>query len=147
MKTLRYRLEPAREHIPDLCAQLVEQLDQVSAPPEVGMAVELALDELLTNTISYGFESTEHADIGVELDLADNHLVLRLSDNGRAFDPFAEVAPVDIDADIDDRQIGGLGIHLVRETMDDVHYERSADRNVLTLTKRWASDPAGNADA
>jgi len=62
-------------------------------------------------------------------------LILTISDNGPPFDPFARAAP-DTTLSIEERQIGGLGIHLVRQMMDEVSYERREGRNVTILTKR-----------
>ena len=69
-------------------------------------------------------------------DVKDGVLTMVIKDHGVAFDP-TQHAEVDIDADLDDRQIGGLGIHLVRTIMDTMSYERTANGyNVVTLTKR-----------
>ncbi|NBC31563.1 MAG: hypothetical protein GVY13_02690 [Alphaproteobacteria bacterium] len=106
----------------------------------VVQAVTLALDELLTNTITYGFpEGTggggEAPWIEVALSLAGNVLTARIRDPGLAFDPAEAPAP-DLDSDVDDRPIGGLGVHLVREMMDGLEYRRLDGVNEVTLTKR-----------
>jgi anti-sigma regulatory factor (Ser/Thr protein kinase) len=101
---------------------------------EVAQAVNLSLDELLTNTISYGYDDAADHVIEVELAADGDRLTVVLRDDARAFDPTEAEAP-DLDADLDDRPIGGLGIHLVRSFMDEVRYSRSNGYNLLTLTK------------
>jgi anti-sigma regulatory factor (Ser/Thr protein kinase) len=101
---------------------------------EVAQAVNLSLDELLTNTISYGYDDAAGHVIDVELATDGDRLTVVLRDDARAFDPTEAETP-DLDADLDDRPLGGLGIHLVRSFMDDVSYSRSNGYNLLTLTK------------
>ncbi len=74
----------------------------------------------------------------VSLALDDGELALCLEDDGPAFDPLAAPMP-DLDAPIEDRPIGGLGIHLLREMMDELEYTRLDSRNRLTLRKRIAA--------
>jgi len=108
----------------------------VELDPAVAFHLNLSLDELLTNTIDHGIERNggEHR-IEVALDLVDGVVRVRIVDDGRPFDPFAEAPPPDLDSDVDDRPIGGLGVHLVRTFMDSARYERVGDRNVVELTK------------
>lgn len=101
---------------------------------DVAHAVNLSLDELLTNTISYGYDDAAGHVIDVELAAGNDRLTVLVRDDGRAFDP-TQAAEPDLDADIDDRMLGGLGIHFVRSVMDEVRYRRSGGYNLLTLTK------------
>jgi serine/threonine-protein kinase RsbW/sigma-B regulation protein RsbU (phosphoserine phosphatase) len=102
--------------------------------PEIAFAINLSLDEILTNTISYGYDDAAEHGIEIEIAAADGQVTVTVRDDARAFDPTAAETP-DLDADIDERPIGGLGIHLVRTLMDAVAYRRSGGRNHLTLTK------------
>jgi len=97
-------------------------------------AINLALDELLTNTISYGYDDTGKHAIEIDLVQDDDRLTLTLRDDARPFDP-TQAAEPDIEAGIDERPIGGLGIHLVRAMMDKIEYRRADGHNRLTLTK------------
>lgn len=101
----------------------------------VAHAINLSLDELLTNTISYGYEDDGAHTIEIELSKDGNGVTVVLADDARAFDPTAAADP-DIDADLDERALGGLGIHIVRAMMDEISYRRVDGRNELTLTKR-----------
>jgi serine/threonine-protein kinase RsbW len=101
---------------------------------EIAHAINLSLDELLTNTISYGYDDAAQHAIDIRLTAQDGQVTVVLDDDARAFDPTAAGDP-DIDADLDDRPLGGLGIHFVRAMMDDVQYRRLDGRNQLTLVK------------
>jgi anti-sigma regulatory factor (Ser/Thr protein kinase) len=73
--------------------------------------------------------------VGVDLVLEDGVLRVEIVDEAAAFDPLARPAP-DTDQALEERPIGGLGIHIVKQLMDDVRYRREGGKNVLTLTKR-----------
>ena len=102
---------------------------------EVVFNINLALDEVVTNVIRYGHEDDgrEHP-IVVRLALDGGVLTAEVEDDGRAFNPLEAPAP-DLNASIDDRGIGGLGIYLVRSVMSSVEYRREDGRNVLTMRK------------
>jgi anti-sigma regulatory factor (Ser/Thr protein kinase) len=104
-------------------------------PTDVRRSVQVVLDDLLANVVLHGLGGREGGEAVVDVGLKGEALILTISDNGPPFDPFARAAP-DTTLSIEDRQIGGLGIHLVRQMMDEVSYERREGRNVTTLTKR-----------
>jgi anti-sigma regulatory factor (Ser/Thr protein kinase) len=104
-------------------------------PAEVRRSLQVVLDDLLANVVLHGLAGRAGGQAEVEVALAGEALTVRIADNGPPFDPFARAAP-DTTLSIEDRQIGGLGIHLVRQMMDEVSYERRGDRNVTVLTKR-----------
>ena len=106
---------------------------------EISFQVNLAVDELLTNTISYGYDDDEEHRIDLSLRLEGGTLVVEIADDGRAFDPLQAPEP-DLGASLEERAVGGLGIYLVRKTMDGVAYRREGGRNVVTLTKQTAAD-------
>jgi anti-sigma regulatory factor (Ser/Thr protein kinase) len=97
-------------------------------------ALELSLDELLTNTISYGYPESEQHKIQVDINIRDNNLETVVQDDGVAFNPFEHEAP-DLELSIDERNLGGIGIHLIKKFMDEFSYQRIAGRNVVTLLK------------
>lgn len=105
-----------------------------AVPAAVRRGMNVALDELLTNTISYGL-ADEGGEVTVEVELYPDRLTVTLSDNGTPFDPFGRTAP-DTTLSVEDRPIGGLGIHLVQHMVDDFRYEHRSGRNVVVLTKR-----------
>ena len=113
--------------------------DAHAVPAAVRRSINVALDELLTNTILYGLAG-DLGEVTVDAELHADRLEVTLSDNGRPFDPFTRSAP-DTTLSVEDRPIGGLGIHLVRRLVDHVRYERRSDRNVVVLTK-WLAGGA-----
>jgi len=96
--------------------------------------INLALDELLTNTISYGYDDGQEHRIGIEVAFVEGVITIEVEDDGRAFNPFEAREP-DLDADLLERPIGGLGVHLVRQVIDQVDYRRTDGRNIVTLKK------------
>ena len=108
---------------------------------EVSFEVHLALDELLTNTIDYGYDNDYEHRIDLLLRLQGDTLTVEIADDGSAFDPLQAAEP-DRGASLQDRARGGLGIYLVRKMMDSVAYRRQDGRNVVTLTKRVAPGDA-----
>lgn len=107
-------------------------------PPSARRSLQIALDDLLSNTIQYGFagRAAGEGKATVEVKADTDRVTLTLTDDGRPFDPLALAAP-DASLPLEERRIGGWGIHLVRELMDEVSYERRGDRNVVVLTKRF----------
>lgn len=97
--------------------------------------LNLCLDELLTNSISYGYADPSGQEIHIDLRIAKGSLTLVIEDQGRPFDPFSQVPPPDLAASLDERAIGGLGIHLVRQFMDECHYEHKNGHNRVELRK------------
>ncbi|MCF0211384.1 MAG: ATP-binding protein [Bacteroidales bacterium] len=107
-------------------------------PSSLCMEVQLALEEVIVNVMNYAYpnEQGQHS-IEVRYERNDNMLEFEVSDDGIAFDPTAYTA-VDIDAPLEDRQVGGLGIHIARNMMDSMAYRREQNRNILTLRKSVA---------
>lgn len=100
---------------------------------DVIFRLSVSLDEIVTNVIRHAFGSADGQQILVRVSL-DNELVTAVvEDDGIPFDPLT-VPPPDLSASLEDRPIGGLGLHLVRSLTKSVAYRREHDRNVLTIT-------------
>jgi len=97
--------------------------------------VKLVLDELVSNAITYAYPDSKVGHIEAGLELGHGELVITLADDGVPFNPLQESRP-DVHRTVEQRDIGGVGIHLCRELMDDVSYQRSAERNIVTLKTR-----------
>ena len=104
-------------------------------PSDVVFAVKLALEELVTNTILYGYADDDAHTIEVNLNLDDEVLRATIVDDAAAFDPRNATEP-DLTSPLAERPIGGLGVHLVKNLMDGIDYRRDGERNRITLTKR-----------
>jgi len=103
--------------------------------------VHLALDEIVTNIITYGYEDDAEHEIVVHLSVspasAPRRVEVEVEDDGRPFNPL-DAAPPDVEASVADRAVGGLGIYLVRRVMDDLEYRRQQGKNVLVMRKTLA---------
>jgi serine/threonine-protein kinase RsbW len=110
--------------------------------------VTLCLEEVLSNVIRHGCPAGQHCDIEVRYTILEDGIEVEVSDNARAFDPLS-LPPPDLNAPLEQRKAGGLGVFLVRKLMDEVHYEHRDGRNHLVFRKRWQKPAAGKplADA
>lgn len=117
---------------------------QQGVPVPVRRSVQVVLDDLLANVVQHGLGGRPGGEATVEVALTGGAVVVTIADNGPPFDPFARAAP-DTTLSIEERQIGGLGIHLVRQMMDEVSYERREDRNVTVFSKRLHDGANGNS--
>ena len=107
-------------------------LKQFQVPEDTAKRIRLACEELLRNVISYAYEDDKPHEVEIGFALFDKRLAITVSDDGRPFNPFREEPP-DTQASIENRELGGLGIHLVRNVMSKVTYGRHAGRNVVAL--------------
>jgi anti-sigma regulatory factor (Ser/Thr protein kinase) len=119
-------------------AKVVDLVDRFGAAHHIPQAVSndlnLCLDELLNNTISYGYDDRDRHSIVVTLSLADGRLIAEIQDDGKPFDP-RKATPVPKGA-LQSRKIGGLGLHFVETLMDEVGYVRAGRQNVVTIAKK-----------
>lgn len=100
--------------------------------PRVEYLPSLAIEELVTNCIKYGYPAGEEHVIALELRLVDGRLALTVTDDGRPFNPLEAPSP-NLDLPPEERPVGGLGIHLLRQLSDGMDYVRVNDRNRVTL--------------
>lgn len=105
-------------------------------PPKLIYQINLVLEELSINIINYAYDGDEPRKFDIRMALETCDLTIDIIDDGRPFNPLSEAPKPDLDSGMEDRPIGGLGIHLVRTIMDDFHYKREADRNHVTLIKK-----------
>lgn len=125
------------EAIPPLLNDIYRFLHQQSIAEEAVHGLDIALDEVLTNIVNYGYRDGRSHEVVVELSLAPDLLTIEVRDDGSPFDPLGVPEP-DLSADLEDRHVGGLGMHFVRSLLDRLAYKRSNGWNVLTLEKRLA---------
>ena len=107
-----------------------KKIDQGTA-----MSLNLALEEAVTNVIQYAYPEGSDGLVDIEAIIREDQLDFIITDSGRAFDPTAK-PEVDITAGVEERPIGGLGIHLVKHIMDSVTYKRVDRKNILTMIKK-----------
>lgn len=104
-------------------------------PQEVEFQIDLVLDELVSNVIRHGLKDDKEHIILVNLARENHELMLEVEDDGVPFNPL-DNPPPDITKPIEERRIGGLGIHLVRQIMDTLEYQRREGKNYLSMTKK-----------
>ena len=116
--------------------EFVEEIgNDFSLSPGVVFNITLVLEEAVVNIINYAYPKEKHESIYLSVKLYNDSIVLVLTDTGKEFDP--TMAPeTDITMSADERPIGGLGIFLIRQIMNEVRYERIDGKNVLTLEKK-----------
>ncbi|MBH0203587.1 MAG: anti-sigma factor antagonist [Nitrospira sp.] len=126
--------------IPDLQIAFEHYVRQWEAAKPLIPTLNMALDDLLNNVVQYAFpnDPTEHQ-IEVEGEVRDTWVIFTITDDGIPFNPLT-VSPPDLSLLLHEREIGGLGIHLVRSMFDEVSYHRNVGRNVLTVKKKLASE-------
>ncbi len=103
------------------------------------MKFNLVFDELLSNVISYAYRDEGEHEISIRIGFSGDRLSVAITDDGVPFNPLTAKVP-DTSLSLEDREIGGLGIHLVRNLIDDISYHRRIDKNVLTLVKQLDSE-------
>ncbi len=123
------------EELSRLAAIVDGFVEQNALPERIAFNLNLCLDELITNIVSYGYDDDRRHDIAVRLSLEDGVLCCRITDDAKEYDPFVEAPEPDLELGVDDRPIGGLGVFLVKEFMDRTEYRRDGDRNIITLWK------------
>jgi len=107
-------------------------LDSHDLSPKAAYAVDLTIEELLCNVINHGFEDDLPHTIDVTVEVEPQAVVLRIEDEGREFNPLEAPEP-DVKQPIEEREIGGLGIHLVRDMAYSLRYDRKGERNRLEV--------------
>lgn len=100
--------------------------------------MNLALEEIVVNIISYGYKTKEVRWIKVDLLIDENELILKTEDDGQSFDP-TKVPEADIDVPLEKRILGGLGIHIVKNIVDEMEYKRVDNKNIFVMKKNIKS--------
>ena len=96
--------------------------------------INLVLEELFTNIVSYGYSDDSEHEIHFTITHENGHLTIQIEDDGIPFNPLDALNP-NLECTIEERDIGGLGIHIIKKLMDDVLYQRCGEKNVLILRK------------
>jgi anti-sigma regulatory factor (Ser/Thr protein kinase) len=116
-----------REFISDCCGRH-------NVPPETVFDLKLAVDEACTNVIEHGYKDMDPGSIILSFRIEPDRILIQITDFGHIFEP-AEAPKPDVEAALEDRPLGGLGLYLIYQTMDNIDYESSEDGNTLTFTK------------
>ena len=120
--------------IPQLNEFLDTFCEEGGVDMETTMSLNLAMEEAVVNVMDYAYPEGTEGSVSIEARLDDAGITFVITDNGIPFDPTAK-EDADTTLPLDERNIGGLGIFLTRQIMDEIEYERDNDRNILTLRK------------
>lgn len=128
-------------NLPELSAlneSINSLMKSLHIPEETVYAIALAIDEMGTNCVKYSFDDTNIHQIEVDLSIDPNHVVLVIKDDGHEFDPLKAFSP-DTSLPMEERPIGGLGIHLVRSSVNQMIYKRIDNINILEIVVNYSS--------
>lgn len=133
---LIYRTFTAEDsEFPEVSSYVEDWLEEHDCPMKAAMQISVALEEIFVNVAHYAYPNPPgQLDIG--LDCADNTVTMQFIDSGTPFDPLAKEDP-DVTLSVEERRIGGLGIFMVKKTMDHVSYEYKDGKNMLTIVKKF----------
>lgn len=124
------------ENIPTVTAFIDEQLEALDCPMKAQMKIDVAIDELFGNIAHYAYgEATGDATVKFVFDEATHMVSITFIDSGVPFNPLEKPDP-DVTLSVEERGIGGLGIFMVKKSMDDVQYSYDNGFNILTIYKR-----------
>lgn len=126
------QIEPELERISQVCEFLERMLEEQDAPMKVITQINIAADEIFSNIARYSGAGMAQ----VDCEVMDERVVIRFEDDGSPYDPTTQPEP-DTTLSAEEREIGGLGIFIVKKSMDRVFYEYVGGRNVLTIEKCW----------
>ena len=123
------------ENLADVTAFVESQLETLDLPMKTQMQIDLAVEEIFVNIANYAYSPEDGLAI-IEVELTeDPRVIITFIDNGKPFDPLASDDP-DITQTAEDRKVGGLGIFMVKKSMDNVSYEYKDGQNILRIEKR-----------
>jgi serine/threonine-protein kinase RsbW len=120
-------LQVFRDFITDCCARF-------KVPDGTVFELKLAVDEACTNIIQHGYQGMDPGSIILAFRIEADRILVQITDFGRIFEP-AEAPKPDVEAALEDRELGGLGLFLIYQTMDNIDYQSSEDGNTLTFSK------------
>ena len=131
-------IEATRENLPKVISFVNEHLEAADCNMRTQIQIDIAVEELFINIASYAYDP-EIGTAVVQVTVTDEPLSVEITfiDNGRQYDPLAKEDP-DITLPINKRKKGGLGIFMVKKSMDDIHYEYADGKNILTIKKNLA---------
>lgn len=135
MAALKLILKNNISELDHLARFLEETGEQMGFSMKLVMNLNLVLEELVTNIIFYGYKDKASHEIFIAFNIDDEKVAITITDDGIPFNPTKKDMPDSINKSIDDRDIGGLGIHFVNSLMSSMSYERKDNKNILYLIK------------
>lgn len=132
------------ENLDTVLGFVEENLEMVQCPMKIAMKITVCIEELFVNVASYAYDGSDgpckilmESDDGSESNESNSCKIrITISDNGKAFNPLEKEDP-DTTLDAEEREVGGLGIFMVKNIMDKIHYERNQGYNIIIMEKSW----------
>ena len=135
METVERTFVASLDTIPAMIEFVASTAETFGVHPNRVMHLELAVEEATANICSYAYEIPP-GEVTIKISREPELFRIELIDSGVPFDPMAMETP-DLKAELESRQVGGLGVFLIRRMLDDVHYSRSGAQNILSLAVRY----------
>ena len=131
-------LDAKVDNLPQLLSVIDEELENAGCSMKGQMQIDVAVEEIFVNVASYAYEDgSGSCTIRVETDPANSYVTITFIDEGIPYNPLAKEDP-DVTLSADEREIGGLGIFIVKKSMDKTAYERKDNKNVFSMGYSWA---------
>ena len=136
-EAISVKIAPQHDQLDQITAAVEELGERDDWPFDLVFKVNLVLEELGVNVVNHGGDASE---IEVLLAVSPDTVTVEIVDDGQPFNPLTDAPEPDLDSALEDRPIGGLGVFLVREMMDELHYSREDGKNRLAMVKRKSAD-------
>ena len=128
-------LPARRRNIPLIIDFVNRELESLGCSRKTEAQIDIAIDELYSNIANYGYEEDDgEVTVTLDTDTVPRTVTISFTDEGKPFNPLERADP-DVTLSAKERKIGGLGIYMVKKSMDDVSYEYKAGKNILTIRK------------
>jgi len=131
---MKYLMKNNHAEIQPMINTMIQYCEKQCISDEIIQDMYLVLEEILTNIIKYAYDDDLEHEVVIDIEKDAESLQFRVENDGKPFDSTEFYNP-DVEKDFDDREIGGMGIHLIRSLMDEMKYEFSQGRNILIVKK------------
>ena len=133
-KIKHFVIENKVEELTSLSEKIDKMAEEWELSQALAMNINLVVEEAVTNIIFYAFKDNDKHEIRISVSLNESMLVIKITDSGVPFNPLLQQQP-DINLPVEERPVGGLGIFLISQIMDEMNYTRQKNQNILTLNK------------
>lgn len=133
-KNKHFDIENRVEELTSLAEKIDKMAEDWELSQALAMNINLVIEEAVSNIIFYAFDDNNKHEIGISLTLNDKKLTIKITDGGKPFNPLLQQQP-DINLPAEERPVGGLGIFLMSQIMDEIKHTRQKNQNILTLKK------------
>ena len=131
MKNYIYNINSCK--LDEMIRPIISSLEEISASEKSIYQIHLALEEILVNIIEYAYQDKK-GEIKISFDIKENNINVIIKDKGVEFNPLSKEDPT-LNESINNRSIGGLGIYIIKNIVDEIKYERTNNENVLSFKK------------